>query len=233
MSETESKYTSIEDSYKVYFKNEIYQEFGNSASIVLDSFDYNNKKLKIRFRYSSSSDYKEIVFEKKDGDLYISESKSCWANKVFNAICTELSRLYDEFMKYSAYKKEYCYEINPVNSNFIVDITKNGIKLYNQSSTSKYTYDFEVNFQTFNNKYNYHCNSSTVISTFKDNEDEIFKRIFVKISDCPKWSQSILYERRQKQLAKEQKIEKERNYKEIKKQKKLELTRKILPFLKK
>ena len=65
-----------------------------------------------------------------------------------------------------------------------------------------------------------------VISAFRGKENEVLRRVFVKIKDCPKWSQTILYEIRQKQLEEEQKIE-------TKKQKRLELTRKFFPFLKK
>ena len=77
------------------------------------------------------------------------------------------------------------------------------------------------------------CNSSIVNEAFKNNEDEIFKRIFVRIEDCPEWSKKMLYEIRKNQLLEEQKIEDEEKYKEMRKQKRLELKRKLFPFLKK
>ena len=61
----------------------------------------------------------------------------------------------------------------------------------------------------------------------------IFKRIFVKISDCPIWMQGILYAERKKQVEELEKTEKIRKQKEEKKQKRLEYIRKIFPFIKK
>ena len=82
--------------------------------------------------------------------------------------------------------------------------------------------EFKLTSYSYNNKYDYDCNSNTVISTIQGKEDELFKRIFVKINDCPKWSQQLLYQIRQKQLKDE-----------LKKEKKLELKRKFFPWIKK
>ena len=71
------------------------------------------------------------------------------------------------------------------------------------------------------------------MEAIKENEMEIFKRIFVKISDCPIWMQGILYEERKKQVEELEKTEKIRKQKEAKKQKRLEYIRKIFPFIKK
>ncbi len=60
--------------------------------------------------------------------------------------------------------------------------------------------------------------------------ERCLKKIFVKISDYHEWTQYILYEIRQNQLAEEKRIEDEQIYNEIKKQKRLELTRKIFYF---
>lgn len=65
---------------------------------------------------------------------------------------------------------------------------------------------------------------------YKKNLHISFKNF--RSSDCSEWSQSILYEIRQNQLAEEQKIENELKYKEMIKQKRLELTRKFFFILK-
>ena len=62
---------------------------------------------------------------------------------------------------------------------------------------------------------------------------EIFKRIFVKISDCPLWMQGILHLERKKQIEEIERLEKIRKQKEEKKQKRLEYIRKVFPFIKK
>lgn len=66
------------------------------------------------------------------------------------------------------------------------------------------------------------------MSAIQGKEDEILKRIFIKINDCPKWCQEMLYEFRQNELVEEQKIE----IQNMRKQKRLELKKKIFPFLK-
>lgn len=234
ISQTEHKYLSIEKSYYSCFDYKIDLEFGSSSSVVIYSFDYDNNELRIGFNYCAGvDDYDDIVFEKKDGDLYISKSESCWDKEVFAAIGVELSQLYDELIKYSAYKKEYCYGINPINSSFVVNISSYGVDIYTKLPTNRFMNDFKLTFTSYGNEYKYDCNSTTVISALRGKENEIFKRIFVKISDCPKWSQPILYEIRQNQLAKEQKIEDKKKYQEMRKGKRLALTRKIFPFLKK
>ena len=92
-------------------------------------------------------------------------------------------------------------------------------KLFNSSN------EFELSFPQYydeNHEYKYDCNSTKVMDALKGSEKQIFKRIFAKIDDCPKWMQEKLYEKRQKELAKE-----------AKKTKRLELKRKIFSFLNK
>jgi len=226
------KYESIKDSYDRHIDNLITQEFDSSTSIVIYDFDYDNKELSIGFNYVGDN-YDEITFIKKQGDLYISKSESSWDKDVIAAIGTELSQLYDEFIKFSNYKDEKNYDVKPVNSNFFVDISSYGVDIFTKSITNQFMKEFKLSSHSYDDKYAYHCNSTAIIGSLKGNEDEIFKKIFVKISDCPKWSQETLYEIRQKQLKKEQKIEDEIKYEEIKKQRRLELKRKIFPFLNK
>ena len=91
----------------------------------------------------------------------------------------------------------------------------------------------DSNLIKYKDEFDYVCNSNNIINEIEGNENELFKRIFVKINDCPEWMRLELYEIRQKQLKEEQKIEDEKKYKEMKKQKRLELRNKIFPFLKK
>lgn len=236
MSQTQHEYVSIEESYNDYIDDIINLEFGSSSRVVIYPFDYDNNQLRIGFNYCAGEDVFDndvIVFEKKDGDLYISKSESCWDKEVFSAIGVELSQFYDELIRYSAYEKEDCYRVNPINSNFVVNISLHMVDICTKSQTNKFMNDFQLTFSCYDNEYKYDCNSTTVISALREKENEIFKKIFVKISDCPKWSQPILYEKRQNQLAEEQKIEDEKKYQEMKEEKRLALTRKIFPFLKK
>ena len=150
-------------------------------------------------------------------------------------LCSTLSEMYDELLKYADYK-DYKYtknDIKPVNSNFSIKISNHGVWIIVKDFTNKYLKELELFAPSYDNGYELECNSSIINEAFNGKETEIFKRIFIKISDCPEWSQTMLYEIRQNQLAEEQKIEDELRYKEMRKEKRLALTRKIFPFLKK
>lgn len=177
--------------------------------------------------------WKDIYLAKQDKDLYVVKSESINTSKIFSTFYYPLSEMYDELLKYADYK-DYKYErndIKPVNSNFSINISSDGICLLVKDSTKNSTYKLELLAPSYDNSYKLNCNSSIINEAFKGKEDEIFKRIHVKISYCPKWSQSRLYKMRQNQLVKEQKYENTIKYYEIKKQKRLELARKIFPFL--
>lgn len=232
MKKANNDYDRIVDSYKSCCSSMIKSRFGNSTSLIIYDFDYDKNELRIGFNYVGD-DYDKIIFSKKNGDLYISKSESCWGKDVFAVLGAKLSKLYDELMSFSVRKKEKSYGLRAVNSNFLVDISSYGVDIFVRSSPNQFMKDFELSSHSYSNDYKCNCNSSIVISAFQGKESEIFRRIFVNISDCPEWSQPILYEIRQNQLAEEQRIEDEQRYREMKKQKRLELTRKIFPFLKK
>lgn len=239
-------YDMVEERYKSQFKSIIKNAFGDSSSIVIYDFDYKKKLLRIGFKRWSSGDYDEISFAKQNDDLYIVKSE-CWHDKeVFAALSSGLSKLYDELISFADYKDDANakYDTKSVNSSFGVDISHYGAGIFVKSQGNSYSNNFKLFSPSYDNKYSIECNSSIVNETFKNKEPEIFKRIFVKIDDCPEWSQAMLYETRQNQLAEErrleearqlerQKIEEEIQRREAKKQKRLELKRKIFPFLKK
>jgi len=217
-------YDMITERYKYQFESIIKNAFGDSSSIIISDFDYKNKILKIGFKRWSLGDYDDICFAKQNDDLYIVKSKSCYDKEVFAKLSSELSKLYDELISFADYKNggNAKYKTKSVNSSFGVDISHYGAGIFVQSQENSYLNDFKMFSPSYDNDYSIECNSSIVNETFKDKESEIFKKIFVKIDDCPEWAKSSLYEIRQKQLAEE-----------MKRQKRLALTRKIFPFLKK
>lgn len=174
--------------------------------------------------------YYDIYFKKQNGDLYVIKSESLYTDEILSALGSTLSEMYDELLKYADYK-DYKYskdDIKPVNSNFSIGISYNGVRI-----TVKYSNELTLFAPSYSNDYELKCNSSIVNEALNGKKTEIFKRIFVKISDCPEWSQAMLYEIRQAQLAEEQRIEDKLRYKEMRKEKRLALARKIFPFLKK
>ena len=92
-------------------------------------------------------------------------------------------------------------DVKSVNSKFDIDISQYGVKVLVKPN-DKINKGFELFSPGYENKYLLKSNSNILNFALKGKEEEVLKRIFVKISDCPEWSQSMLYEIRQKQLEK-------------------------------
>ena len=230
-----NEYDSIEKRYENRLDYMVDNKIDDDSSVCFHDMDFEKKTIHISFRRYRSSDYDDIYFAKQNGDLYVVKSESCYTNEVFSALCSTLSEMYDELLKYADYK-DYTKvkdDIKPINSKFSVKISNHGVYLSVKDFSNKYMNELEMFAPSYKNEYELKCNSSIVNEAFCGKETEIFKRIFVKISDCPEWSQSMLYEIKQNQLAEEQKIEDELRYKEMRREKRLALTRKFFPFLKK
>ena len=183
-----------------------------------------------------------MFFSKNNNDLYIKEDIG-YFNYFKNILAyagKELSQIYDEFRKYEDYILEEERYVKSNNSRFLVDINHYGVDLFVRDRF--YSKKFSLNSKVYNkNKYDYDCNSAIVASAIFGNEDEIFKRIFIKIEDCPKWSREALYEIRNNQLLKQKRLEEARQREsemleeakqreEKRKQKILTIKRKIFPF---
>lgn len=202
-----------------------------NRDIILYSFDYDNKELSIGVKWFG--DYTKIVFSKRFGefgDLYIKRAETAFANNILYDVSDVLYEAYDKALSFKNFYTQSNFNIKAINSNFLVHITKNGVDV-----TDKKYLDYKFNLCCFSERGNYkcECNSSKVNDAIRNYENEIFKKIFIKIEDCPEWMQQELYAIRQNQLDEEQKIEDKEKYKQYRKQKRLELTRKIFPFLNK
>ena len=230
-----NEYDSLEESYESDLEYMVINNIGFSSSVCFHGFDFQKKIIHISFSRFRSSSYDDIYIAKENGDLYVVKSESCYTDEVFSVLCSILSKMYDKFLEYADYKdiKHIKNNIKPVNSNFSVEIGNYGIRLSVADFTNKYLKELELFAPSYESGYKIKCNSSIVNEAFRGKETEIFRKIFVKISDCPEWSQAMLYEIRRKQLEEEQKIEDELNHKKRRKEKILALTRKVFPFLKK
>ena len=220
------KYSIIANMSEFLEKEKDTKEKYYDSSTVLYDFDYEKKQLRIGFKYWSD-DYDKIVFSKRDGDLYIVESESLKSQNILMFIGKNLSILYDEFMKYYDFKRLSTYKTKPLNSNFNVAISQYGVGIYVNSILSK---DFKLSSYCFKNEYDYECNSTFVLSALQGKEAEIFKRIFVRIDDCPEWSRQALYQIRQNQLEEEKKLEEKQLYAERKKQRILKIKKLFFPW---
>ena len=228
-------YDEIEKKYSPVIKSKLSSKFGSSSSVCIHKFDHDKNLLHISFKRWNGNDYDDIYLTKTDGDLHVVKSECCWTDEVFEAISSPLSKMYDEYILYNEFKDwdKSKNGIKPVNCNFFANINCYGVSVYVPSPSNRYQTEFKLAALSYDSKFTTECNSNTVMEAIKGNEMEIFKRIFVKISDCPIWMQGILYAERKKQVEELEKTEKIRKQKEEKKQKRLEYIRKVFPFIKK
>ena len=220
---------------------------------IISILGLNNEKNELKIGFNKKGfrpdGYEDIIFSKKDDDLYLKRSESNIGEEILYEAGNILSELYDELLKYEGLWTQRKYDIIVQNSIFLVNISDHHVSFFVQNLEFELSYDKSF---LYGYKYYYNCNSNTIINAIKGNEDKIFKKVFVKINDCPKWSQSDLYKIKQKQLEEEQKrikkleelekqkqleeqqkAEEERKIAEEKNQKRLTLKRRFFPFLKK
>lgn len=220
--------------YKNKLDNILY--LNNSENIYGDiyfiGFNYFKKQLKIK--YYVSRNLEKVIYCKKDNDLYIaSTTDEYFAQKTLVVLGNQISKLYDEYLEHKEYYakiENYSYP-KSVNSNFHICIGIVGINISSNIEPKAKENIFSLSTEYSKSDYRYKCNSNNIINEIKGHESELFKRIFIKIEDCPEWTRPILSEQRKKQLDKQQQNKKELQIKEEKKQKRLELLRKIFPFL--
>lgn len=236
-----NEFKTMKEKYKNNIKYKLKSIYSDYASCYICDFKYDEKILSINFKkYSFDDDYDELEFSKNNDDLYVSKSSTAlYKDDYLKHLGDIISELYDELIKYE-YINDYKYGTRLVNSNFYIDISKYGLTI----SDNKFPYaKFEL-YKNIDNTYNYKCNSNTVISAIEGNEDELFEKIYVNISDCPKWMQeelSILrYNELKEEENKKRKIQEQKELEEFEKllkerrqQKILSLKYKLFPWTKK
>jgi len=164
----------------------------------------------------------KMFFTKQNDDLILVKSECYKAKDILGKCGTEISERYDKFIQDISFYRDYMNNVQSTNSNFKINSDKYSVDI-------KYNNSFTLSAMTYEHEYKYDCNSNNVTSVCRGKEDELFKRIFIMIDDCPEWTREKLYSIRKGQLEEQEKLE----YKEMKKQKRLELVRKLNPFRKK
>ena len=133
----------------------------------------------------------------------------------------------DAIFDYYENKEDYGVVCKSINSPLFVTID------YRVTSIHDARYTHNSKFVERNGYYDdsvkIECNSSKIFEKLKGKEDELLKKVFVKISDCPKILQKPLQELRQQEIIYNLKEQE----KEFKKQQRKEKIEKIFPFIKK
>lgn len=243
MSEYESSYNRVLKGYKSVLESKIKMNF-KDALFCVHRFIHDKNEFHVSFKRYSFSEWEDIVFaQSKEGDLFISQSNSIYDREVFQVIGNDLSNLFRDMHQFDLFREESSYGIPLVNSDLCTDISSYGVKVYSSFI------NFKLQHYTYEKDYKYDCNSLLVLNAIKGKEDELFKRLYVRIFDCPKWCQELLIERRKKQILefqKQEEIRKERialeqirleeakreaEEKEKRKQNRKKLVKKLFPFI--
>lgn len=192
---------NYEDTRRVY--TEKFQSILQSKLLLtkpyccnVKGFDYVNQVLQFEFNFWGR---KNVNFRKKNnGELYLI-TESLYASEILNLLGSDLSILYDEFMKYKNFYTQHHFNFYPINSSFLVDISSDGF-FVQAKGLKLYSYNSFTNWECS-------CNSQLISNAIRGKEEEISQRLFVKIEDCPLWSHQILYEIRQEQIKEQQRLE--------------------------
>ena len=183
------------------FNHDIYDDYNYSNYAFF--CNYSNQKLMLGFKYNYK--YYFITILKKNNQLYVLREEPRGAeNLLFSMLGNNLSMLYDKLIAYSGYYQEHSYNVQSINSNFIIDIGRYGVGLFFKKGDNEIAEEFLMLSPGFLDKYDYEKKLDyEILAALHGREDEIFRKILVKIEDCPKWSRTTLYEIRKKQLNEE------------------------------
>lgn len=152
-------------------------------------------------KYYRHSDEKREKFSfGKFGYLYIKEREGDYiiGDKILEIIGSEISEIYDYQLEMSS-KRGPDMRKKSVNSIFLVVMGYDGVDIYNGNVSNS---TFGIKMYSFSNEIEYKCSSSNLMQLLSGNEYELYKKIFVKISDCPIWMQEELQELRKNNLLK-------------------------------
>ena len=162
----------------------------------------------------------------KDNDEWLYDEKTGLPIFLDTNILLDLyrtsTRRRNEFLKFKDLRTQYVENKKSINTKFEFDINaiSTTLKYIDENSNNRHK-EFEIGYNHYDDEYKYDCNSSLILDIIRDHEDELLKKVFVKIEDCPEWTREILYNKRKEQLEEEKK-----------KQKKLEFKRKLFPWIK-
>lgn len=192
----------LKEEYKTYFRKILKDNGLKSRDITIFSFDYDKKQLRIGYRYILNN-YDIITFSKENGELCVVKSDvfPSYQQELMGLIGKELPILYDKFMQYLDFNMQVVRKINAVNSNFPVRIDRYGTSIFVPSDSNIFLNYFTLIFYRWKES-KYEDNFDKIKEALKGHEDNLFKKLYVRIEDCPEWSREALYQIRQEQLNK-------------------------------
>ena len=223
------KHNNVRKEYKTKLDEEIKKEYGWTASVTIENFDYKTKELTVGFSIDGGHNYKMAHYIKENDKLQLSKTKDNIGKSYFKDYEDIISNLYDDFLPFEDFRNINFYKekITAVNSIFKANIYNYRVDIFVHDDNIDRIHDyFRIEALTLGNEYNCNSINKEVEEVFSNIEERYFKKVFVKIEDCPEWMQEELYKIRQEQLK-----PKEENNNTKKSEKKL--IKKLFPFLNK
>lgn len=220
---------NVRKEYKTKLDEEMKKEYGWTATTIIENFDYKIKELTVGFSIDGGRNYKMAHYNKENDKLQLSKARYNLGKFYFKDYEDILSDLYDAFLPFENFNNInfYSQNINCVDSTFKANIYSYRIDIFVHNDDIDRIHDyFRIEALSLGNEYNSSSINKEVEEIFSGIENRYFKKIFVKISDCPEWMQEELYKIRQDQL----KLKEENNNK-MKNEKKL--IKKLFSFLNK
>lgn len=195
------------------------------TNIVVDNDFKDENKIKIDFNTKYNNKLDNALFFKEDDDLYIIRPLiyDSQGKQILLILGNTISQLYDVVLQYNRIFDYYVRDIKSTNSDVSVDIIGDSIYISFAHDSEK---EFKLELNNRSDQYEWRTNSYKITSTISESEHEIFKKVFIKIEDCPEWSRDDLYKIRKNQL------EGKDTYFEETQPEKTGIKRKILSFLK-
>ncbi len=211
---TKKNYDTMKRNYENKIELSVKNNFGDDAKIILYGFSTSKGGIDIDFKRYSFSEDNNIIFSKLNEDVYIKYSEtSIYQFELLKALGNIILTAYDDFLKFEAFNNETKYNINAINTNLLVDISKDGVSIDNSEG---FNASFKLKLASSDNEFDYTCNSSNVLNVISGHEQEIFRKILIKISDCPNWMKDELYKIRKQEIEnfKKEKLKSETEQKE-------------------
>lgn len=197
------------------------QKVSQASNVFIESYKKDGE-LEISFDIGIN-EFKSIVFARTNNEIFIKKSESPWDMDILTNAYDVIDAIFDHYENKNVYHESY----KSVNSPLWVHISNliNGVgddKYYSCSNFYLRRANYKDGIET-------KCNSSKVLGKLEGRKNELLKKVFVKISECPEILQKPLQELRQQEIIYNLKEQE----KEFKKQQRKEKIEKIFPFIKK
>ncbi len=193
LTEREKEKKKQNKSFKKKLKK-ISKQIINEDILLFYTYYEKEKKLKVCIK---DKVWKEIYFEKEEDDVVITKSEINNPEIFLLHLGETISNIFDFYQQVEKENKEQKENISTLNSKFCVDITADSVNFYLKSEQKEVFKSF-VYISSLENRLK--CNSYFLLSFFKEKEEEILKRIFISIDDCPLWIKTRLLKKEQERL---------------------------------